>query len=99
MLNVHGVITYNKYQYHDNEWWSNRRAILRRSYTNISGDFIEGNTIVIINYKMEKTRKSDLIHQGLFFVSTLSNISIGGIACSDLILMSELANLSNVCEN
>ena len=93
-------ITLNKYDYHSSTWWKGKKACITKSYTNASGQIIEKDSLVNIQFKLEKlNRQNNLIHRGFFFVEDKNGICIGGVYCEDLILLTEFIKPLSICLN
>lgn len=92
-------ISKNKYDYHTSEWWCGRKAIVLKNYKNISGDTIDRDSLVTINSKMELKKPGYQIHNHTFYVTDTKGVSVGGILCEDLVLLSSIVDLLSVCNN
>ena len=76
-----------KYNYHSNEWFAGKKAILLKDYKNAAGEQIRKKEEVIIREKMERKREGETIHKGYFCIENQRGIKIAGINHADLSLM------------
>lgn len=84
-INAIDIITYNL---KSSAWWNDQTAIVTKKYQSISGEVIDKEATVTILYSMQRIRFGQVIHQGSFFVQDLkTGVQIGGIHCSDLVLI------------
>lgn len=75
------------YHLFSTKWWNGKRAVLQKKYYNASGGIIEAGQTVTIEFKMQKKRFGNSIHEGLFYVSADHHTSMGGVNYNDLILV------------